>query len=52
MLYRLGYTIMNLEHQIVVELFYYLKGGTVDYGEEHSAQYGHARFGKNYEQGK
>lgn len=33
------------------ELFYYLKGGTVDYGEEHSAQYGHARFGKSYEPG-
>lgn len=33
------------------DLFYYLKGGTVDYGEEHSAQYGHARFGKTYEQG-
>ncbi|GLJ42880.1 hypothetical protein SUGI_0888830 [Cryptomeria japonica] len=33
------------------ELFYYLKGGTVDYGEEHSARYGHAQFGKTYEQG-
>jgi hypothetical protein len=34
------------------EHFYYLKGGTIDYGEEHSAQYGHARFEKTYEQGR
>ena len=28
-----------------VELFYQIKGGTVDYGKEHSALHGHARFG-------
>lgn len=33
------------------ELFYYLKGGQVDFGEEHSTIYGHSRFGKTYEQG-
>ncbi|KAK9137033.1 hypothetical protein Sjap_007627 [Stephania japonica] len=33
------------------ELFYYLKGGQVDYGEEHSRAYGHAQFGKIYDQG-
>ncbi|RWW12690.1 hypothetical protein GW17_00023639 [Ensete ventricosum] len=33
------------------ELFYYLKGGQVDYGEEHSLQFGHLQFGKIYEQG-
>ncbi|RZR87050.1 hypothetical protein BHM03_00014365 [Ensete ventricosum] len=33
------------------ELFYYLKGGQVDYGEEHSLQFGHFQFGKIYEQG-
>jgi len=33
------------------ELFYYLKGGQVDYGEEHSKIYGHSQFGKNYGQG-
>ena len=34
------------------ELFYYLKGGQVDYGEEHSKGCGHSQFGRIYEQGK
>ncbi|XP_021743109.1 uncharacterized protein LOC110709205 [Chenopodium quinoa] len=33
------------------ELFYYLKGGQVDYGEEHSKSCGHSQFGRIYEQG-
>ncbi|MCD7460012.1 hypothetical protein HAX54_042661 [Datura stramonium] len=33
------------------ELFYYLKGGQVDYGEEHSKVCGHFQFGRVYEQG-
>ncbi|KAJ0483865.1 putative carboxylic ester hydrolase [Helianthus annuus] len=33
------------------ELFYYLKGGHVDYGEEHSKASGRAQFGRVYEQG-
>ncbi|KAF7809326.1 Alpha/Beta hydrolase fold containing protein [Senna tora] len=33
------------------ELFYYLKGGQVDYGEEHSISCGHSQFGRIYEQG-
>lgn len=33
------------------ELFYYLKGGQVDYGEEHSKICGHSQFGRIYEQG-
>lgn len=33
------------------ELFYYLKGGQVDYGEEHSIACGHSQFGRMYEQG-
>ncbi|CAA0834870.1 alpha/beta-Hydrolases superfamily protein [Striga hermonthica] len=32
------------------ELFYYLKGGQVDYGEEHSKSCGHSQFGRIYEQ--
>ncbi|KAK6802529.1 hypothetical protein RDI58_000309 [Solanum bulbocastanum] len=32
-------------------LFYYLKGGQVDYGEEHSKACGHSQFGRVYEQG-
>lgn len=34
------------------ELFYYLKGGQVDYGVEHSQVYGHTRFGRIYETGE
>ncbi|CAI6002798.1 unnamed protein product [Closterium sp. NIES-64] len=39
-------------HDRARDLFYYLKGGTVDYGVEHSAACGHDRFGKTYAQGK
>ncbi|XP_054792361.1 uncharacterized protein LOC129298008 isoform X1 [Prosopis cineraria] len=38
-------------HDRARELFYYLKGGQVDYGEEHSITYGHSQFGRIYEQG-
>ncbi|KAJ8773675.1 hypothetical protein K2173_005921 [Erythroxylum novogranatense] len=33
------------------ELFYHLKGGQVDYGEEHSKACGHSQFGNIYGQG-
>jgi hypothetical protein len=35
-------------HDRACEIFYQLKGGCVDYGAEHSAQFGHARFGRKY----
>lgn len=35
-------------HDRACELFYALRGGTVDYGLEHSRQHGHARFGRHY----
>jgi hypothetical protein len=38
-------------HDRARELFYYLKGGRVDYGAEHSEACGHARFGRTYERG-
>ncbi|CAL9144431.1 unnamed protein product [Musa hybrid cultivar] len=38
-------------HDRARELFYYLKGGQVDYGEEHSRNFGHAQLGKIYERG-
>ncbi|XP_024380414.1 uncharacterized protein [Physcomitrium patens] len=38
-------------HDRACELFYYLKGGTVDYGAERSQKYGHSRFGHTYHQG-
>lgn len=31
------------------ELYAYLKGGIVDYGEAHSKKYGHSRYGRNFE---
>ena len=31
-----------------VELFYQIKGGTVDYGKQHSARHGHSRFGRTF----
>ncbi|MEH7463060.1 lipase [Bacillus thuringiensis] len=30
------------------ELYAYLKGGTVDYGEAHAKEHGHARYGKTF----
>ncbi|KAG0613388.1 hypothetical protein M758_6G099300 [Ceratodon purpureus] len=39
-------------HDRAFELFYYLKGGTVDYGVERSEKYGHSRFGHTYHQGR
>ncbi|KAJ1695313.1 hypothetical protein LUZ63_012011 [Rhynchospora breviuscula] len=38
-------------HDRARDLFYYLKGGQVDYGEEHSKACGHARYGKIYDTG-
>ncbi|KAK4780783.1 hypothetical protein SAY87_016889 [Trapa incisa] len=38
-------------HDRARELFYYLKGGQVHYGEEHSKTYGHSQFGQLYPQG-
>lgn len=35
-------------HDQACELFYQLKGGRVDYGEEHSARFGHARYTRDY----
>jgi triacylglycerol lipase len=36
-------------HDRACELAYQLKGGRVDYGEDHSAEAGHARYGRVYE---
>ncbi|KAJ8487302.1 hypothetical protein ONZ51_g4268 [Trametes cubensis] len=38
-------------HDRACELFYSLKGGIVDYGQKHSEENGHARFGRTYETG-
>lgn len=34
-------------HDRAVELFYSLRGGRVDYGEEHARRFGHDRFGSH-----
>lgn len=31
-----------------IELYYYIKGGTVDYGAKHAEEHGHERFGRTY----
>ena len=36
----------NWDH--ACELYAYLKGGRVDYGAAHAAQYGHERYGRSY----
>ena len=38
-------------HDRACELFYALKGGTIDYGAEHARLHGHARFGRTYAKG-
>ncbi len=36
------------DYDHAVELYYYIKGGRVDYGAAHAAKYGHERYGKTY----
>lgn len=50
-----GYNVMEANisalgsnYDRAVELYYYIKGGTVDYGAAHAAKYGHERYGKTY----
>lgn len=50
-----GYNVMEASvgafgsnYDRAVELYYYIKGGTVDYGAAHAAKYGHERYGKTY----
>lgn len=31
-----------------IELYYYIKGGTVDYGAAHARKHGHARYGRTF----
>eukprot|EP00960_Hanusia_phi_P059511 764193-Hanusia_phi.AAC.2 len=35
-------------HDRACEVFYQIKGGRVDYGEEHSRKFGHARYGRTH----
>lgn len=35
-------------HDRATELYYYIKGGRVDYGQAHAEKYGHDRYGRTY----
>jgi hypothetical protein len=39
-------------HDRVCQIFYELKGGKVNFGEEHSRYHGHAQYGRDYKEGK
>lgn len=47
--YEASVSALASNHERAVELYYYLKGGRVDYGAAHSEKYGHERYGKTYE---
>ncbi|SCT00195.1 YSIRK-targeted triacylglycerol lipase [Staphylococcus caeli] len=40
---------LSSNYDRAVELYYYIKGGRVDYGAAHAAKTGHDRYGKTYE---
>ncbi|KAJ0393022.1 hypothetical protein P43SY_012109 [Pythium insidiosum] len=41
--------VLSSDHDRACEAFYQLYGGRVDYGEEHSTQSGHSRYGATFE---
>ncbi|MDU0448146.1 YSIRK-type signal peptide-containing protein [Staphylococcus haemolyticus] len=47
--YEASISAFGSNYDCAVELYYYIKGGTVDYGAAHAAKYGHERYGKTYE---
>ncbi|WP_435303526.1 YSIRK-targeted triacylglycerol lipase [Staphylococcus agnetis] len=47
--YEASVSAFGSNYDRAVELYYYLKGGRVDYGAAHAAKYGHERYGKTYE---
>ncbi|MCD8833848.1 YSIRK-type signal peptide-containing protein [Staphylococcus arlettae] len=40
---------LSSNYDRAVELYYYIKGGTVDYGAAHANKYEHERYGRTYE---
>ena len=46
--YEASISAFGSNYDRAVELYYYIKGGRVDYGA-HAAKYGHERYGKTYE---
>lgn len=47
--YEASISAFGSNYDRAVELYYYIKGGTVDYGAAHAERYGHERYGKIYE---
>lgn len=47
--YEASISAFGSNYDRAVELYYYIKGGTVDYGAAHAERYGHERYGKTYE---
>ena len=47
--YEASVSAFGSNYDRAVELYYYIKGGRVDYGAAHAAKYGHARYGNTYE---
>ncbi|WP_049419881.1 YSIRK-targeted triacylglycerol lipase [Staphylococcus hominis] len=47
--YEASISAFGSNYDRAVELYYYIKGGTVDYGAAHAERYGHGRYGKTYE---
>ncbi|MFT2204269.1 YSIRK-targeted triacylglycerol lipase [Staphylococcus chromogenes] len=48
-MYEASVSALASNHERAVELYYFLKGGRVDYGAAHSEKFGHERYGKTYE---
>ncbi|MFW3591361.1 YSIRK-targeted triacylglycerol lipase [Staphylococcus caprae] len=47
--YEASISAFSSNYDRAVELYYYIKGGRVDYGAAHAARYGHKRYGRTYE---
>ena len=47
--YEASISAFGSNYDRAVELYYYIKGGTVDYGAAHAERYGYERYGKTYE---
>ncbi|WP_425319122.1 YSIRK-targeted triacylglycerol lipase [Staphylococcus lutrae] len=48
-IYQASVGAFSSHYDRAVELYYYIKGGRVDYGAAHAARYGHNRYGRTYE---
>lgn len=47
--YEVSISVFGSNYDCVVELYYYIKGGCVDYGVVYVVKYGYECYGKIYE---